>query len=87
MAQQNLLWKGVPFFFLLGAGTYVLSLFSQVKYDAVVRVPCSISPFERAERPVLVPSGALAGLAACTVEWCLAHGKPKLVQFHVPGTT
>lgn len=32
------LYKGLPFFFLLAAGTYTLSLFTQVKYDAVVRL-------------------------------------------------
>ena len=42
MAQRSPLFKGVPFLFLLCAGTYTLSLFAQLKLDFVVRSPCSV---------------------------------------------
>ena len=37
MGQASPLYKGLPFLFLLAAGTYTLSLFTQIKIDYSVR--------------------------------------------------
>jgi hypothetical protein len=50
MSVRSPLLQGLPFIFLLGTGTYVLTLFSQVKYDYLVFLPsddlfCALQTF------------------------------------------
>lgn len=44
MAARSPLAKGIPFFVLMGVGTYALSLFVQTRYDFVVRYSCLPAP-------------------------------------------